>query len=74
LPYLSGVRLGRDQAIGSRIPSVAGLGNGRKGLGRNRAHLTVKGLLLGLWHILSSPYHGVAMSRPHLVQQTMSHQ
>jgi len=62
-----GIRLQRDQTIGCGIPRLAGLGNGRKGLGRNRAHLAVKGLLFGLWHMLSGPHHGITASRSHFM-------
>jgi hypothetical protein len=64
---LGRIRLCGDQTIGRRIPSRTGLGNGRKGLGRNRAHLAVKGLLFGLWHMLSGPHHGITASRSHFM-------
>jgi hypothetical protein len=74
LLYPCGIRLQSDQTIGCGIPRLAGLGNGRKGLGRNRAHLAMKGLLRGFWHILGSPHHGIATSWPHLVHQSLPHQ
>jgi hypothetical protein len=71
---LDGIRLCGDQTIGCRIPSRTGLGHDWQGLGRNRAHLATKGLLLGLWHVLSGAHHGIAPPRPHLVHQAVAHQ
>jgi hypothetical protein len=71
---LNGVRLCGDQTICRRIPGKTGLSHGRQGLGRHSTHLATKGLLLGLWHVLSGAHHGIAPPRPHLVHQAVAHQ